>query len=59
MSDDDIDRAVKEAAEFEAADKKRKEAVDTKNEADAIVFPDRKGIKRMLGIRSTQPENPR
>ena len=45
MSDDDIDRAVKEAAEFEAADKKRKEAVDTKNEADAIVFQTEKALK--------------
>ena len=38
MSDDDIDKAVKEAAEFEAQDKKRKEAIDTRNEADAMVF---------------------
>ncbi|MCR5703184.1 MAG: molecular chaperone DnaK [Eubacterium sp.] len=37
MSDDDIDKAVKEAAEYEAADKKRKEAIDAKNEADSIV----------------------
>ncbi len=38
MSDDEIDKAVKEAAEYEAQDKKRKEAVDTKNDADAMVF---------------------
>lgn len=37
MSDEDIDKAVKEAAEFKAADKKRKEAIDAKNEADAII----------------------
>ncbi|MFQ9514938.1 MAG: molecular chaperone DnaK [Eubacterium sp.] len=37
MSDEDIDKAVKEAAEFEAQDKKRKEAIDAKNEAEAIV----------------------
>ncbi len=37
MSDEDIDKAVKEAAEFEAADKKRKEAIDAKNEADSII----------------------
>ncbi|MCR5738104.1 MAG: molecular chaperone DnaK [Eubacterium sp.] len=37
MSDEDIDKAVKEAAEYEAADKKRKEAIDAKNEADSIV----------------------
>ena len=37
MSDEDIDKAVKEAAEYEAQDKKRKEAIDAKNEAEAIV----------------------
>ena len=37
MSDDDIDKAVKEAAEYEAQDKKRKEGIDAKNEADAMV----------------------
>ena len=45
MSDADIDKAVKEAAEFEAQDKKRKEAVDTRNEADAIVFQTEKALK--------------
>ncbi len=38
MSDDEIDKAVREAAEFEAQDKKRKEGVDAKNEADSMVF---------------------
>ena len=38
MSDEDIDKAVKEAAEFEAQDKKRKEGIDAKNEADSMVF---------------------
>ena len=37
MSDEDIDKAVKEAAEYEAQDKKRKEGIDVKNEADAMV----------------------
>ena len=37
MSDEDIDKAVKEAAEYEAADKKRKEAIDAKNEEEAII----------------------
>ena len=45
MSDEDIEKAVKEAAAFEAQDKKRKEAVDTKNEADAIVFQTEKAMK--------------
>ena len=38
MSEDDINKAVKEAAEFEAQDKKRKEAIDAKNDADSMVF---------------------
>jgi molecular chaperone DnaK len=38
MSDDDIEKAVREAAEFEAQDKKRKESIDAKNEADSMVF---------------------
>ena len=38
MSDADIDRAVKEAAAFEAQDRKRKEGVDAKNEAESMVF---------------------
>ncbi len=44
MSDEDIDKAVKEAAEFEAQDKKRKEAIDTRNEADSIVFQTEKAL---------------
>ena len=44
MSDDDIERAVKEAAEFEAQDKKRKGAVDTRNEADSFVFQTEKAL---------------
>ena len=47
MSDADIDKAVKEAAEFEAQDKKRKEAIDTRNEADAMVFQTEKAIKEV------------
>ena len=37
MSDEDIEKAVKEAAEYEAQDKKRKEGIDAKNEADSMV----------------------
>ena len=44
-SDEDIDKAVKEAAEFEAADKKRKEAIDARNEADSIVFQTEKALE--------------
>ncbi len=44
MSDDDIDKAVKEAAEFEAQDKKRKEAIDARNDADSFVFQTKKAL---------------
>ncbi len=44
MSDEDIEKAVKEAAEFEAQDKARKEAVDTRNDADAMVFQTEKAL---------------
>ena len=44
MSDDDIDKAVKEAAEFEAQDKKRKEGIDARNEADSMVFQTQKAL---------------
>ena len=44
MSDADIDKAVKEAAEFEAQDKKRKEGIDARNDADAMVFQTEKAL---------------
>ena len=44
MSDDEIDRAVKEAAEFEAQDKARKEAIDTRNEAESFLFQTEKAL---------------
>jgi hypothetical protein len=47
MSDSDIEKAVKEAAEFEAQDKKRKEAVDTRNDADALVFQTEKSLQEV------------
>ena len=45
MSDSDIDKAVKDAAEFEAQDKKRKEAIDTRNDADSFVFQTEKALQ--------------
>ena len=45
MSDDDIDKAVKEAAEFEAQDKKKKDAIDTRNDADSMVFQTEKALE--------------
>ncbi|ETO99394.1 chaperone protein DnaK [Lachnoanaerobaculum sp. MSX33] len=47
MSDSDIDKAVKEAAEFEAQDKKRKEGIDVRNEADSIVFQTENALKEV------------
>ena len=45
MSDEEIERAVKEAAQYEAEDRKRKEAVEARNEADSIVFQTEKAMK--------------
>ncbi|MBQ1525590.1 MAG: molecular chaperone DnaK [Lachnospiraceae bacterium] len=47
MSDAEIDRAVKEAAEYEAQDKKRKEAIDAKNDADSFVFQTEKALEEV------------
>ena len=47
MSDNDIEKAIKEAQEFEAQDKKRKEAVDLRNEADSFVFQTEKAINEV------------
>ena len=47
MSEDDIDKAVKEAAQFEAEDKKRKEAIDTRNSADSFVFQTEKALEEV------------
>ena len=47
MSDDEIERAVKEAAEFEAQDKKRKEAIDARNDADSFVFQTEKALNEV------------
>ncbi len=44
MSDAEIDEAVKEAAEYEAQDKKRKEAIDARNDADSMVFQTEKAM---------------
>lgn len=47
MSDEDIERAVKEAAEFEAQDKKRKEAIEARNDADSFVFQTEKALEEV------------
>ena len=47
LSDADIDKAVKEAAEYEAQDKKRKEAVEVRNDADSMVFQTEKALSEV------------
>ena len=47
LSDDEIERAVKEAAEYEAQDKKRKEGVEVRNEADSLVFQTEKAMEEV------------
>ena len=44
MSDEDIEAAIKEAAEFEAQDKKKKEAIDTRNDAESFAFQTKKAL---------------
>ena len=47
LSDADIDKAVKGAAEYEAQDKKRKEAVEVRNDADSMVFQTEKALSEV------------
>jgi molecular chaperone DnaK len=47
MSQEDIDKAVKEAEKFAEEDKKQKEAVDTKNHAEALVYQSEKTLEEI------------
>lgn len=49
LSDDEIDKAVKEAEQYAEADRKRKEAIDAKNEADSLIFQTEKTLKELDG----------
>ena len=49
LSDDEIDKAVKEAEQYAEADKKRKEAIDVKNEADSLIFQTEKTLGELEG----------
>ena len=49
LSDDEIDKAVKEAERYAEADKKRKEAIDVKNEADSLIFQTEKTLGELEG----------
>ena len=47
MSKDDIDKAVREAEQFAAEDKKQREAADIRNQADQMVFQTEKTLEDM------------
>ena len=49
LSDEEIDKAVREAEQFAEADKKRKEAIDAKNGADSIIFQTEKTLGELEG----------
>lgn len=49
LSDEEIERMVKEAKENEASDKKRKEEVDLRNEVDQLLFTTEKTLKELDG----------
>ena len=55
MSKDDIDKAVKEAEEYAAEDKKRREAVDVRNNADQMIYTTEKTLTD-LGDKITEDE---
>ena len=55
MSKEDIDRAVKDAEKFADEDKKQKEAVETKNHADSLIFQSEKTLNE-LGDKVSEEE---
>lgn len=55
LSDEDIDRAVKEAEQYAEEDKKRKEEVETRNSAESMVFQCEKALKD-LGDKVSEAE---
>ena len=58
MSDDEIDKAVKEAAEYEAQDKARKEDIDARTEADSFVFQTEKALNEVGDKLSDSEKSP-
>ena len=55
MSQDDIDKAIKDAERFAEEDKKAKEAVETKNRADSMIFQSEKTLNE-LGDKVTEDD---
>ena len=55
LSQEDIEKAVKDAEQFAEEDKKKKEAVDTRNNAEAMVYQTEKTLSE-LGDKVTEEE---
>ena len=49
LSEEEIDKAVKEAEQYAEQDRKRKEAIDAKNEADSLIFQTEKALGELEG----------
>ena len=49
LNEEEIKRAVEEAERFASEDKKRKEEVETRNQADQLVYTTEKTVKEMEG----------
>ncbi len=58
LSKEDIDKAVKEAEQFAAEDKKNKEAVDARNEAESLVYQTEKSLGELGGKISDSEKAP-
>ncbi|MCQ4937014.1 MULTISPECIES: molecular chaperone DnaK [Anaerotignum] len=57
LSDDEIEKAVKEAEQFAEDDRKRKEAIDAKNEADSLIFQTEKTLGELEGKLSDEEKS--
>ncbi len=56
LSEEEIEKKIKEAEQFAEEDKKRKEAIETKNQADSLIYQSEKTLKEMEGKISPEEE---
>ncbi|MDI9475467.1 MAG: molecular chaperone DnaK [Natronincolaceae bacterium] len=56
LSEEEVERKIKEAEQFAEEDKKRKEAIETKNQADSLIYQSEKTLKEMEGKISPEEE---
>ncbi len=56
LTDEEIEKKIKEAEQFAEEDKKRKEAIETKNQADSLIYQSEKTLKEMEGKISPEEE---